>query len=132
MVLGVWRGAMAHFLYMRVEPCLKKMEEWEADGKPMFDGWYSHKMKTMASIPYLAFQRDGYSDSAGQERSWEERFIYEEDTMRYALREFFAPDAVKPKFDHADPRQTVLREIDRTTGGFQPPKVAVWDGHGYS
>ena len=82
MVLGVWRGAMAHFLYMRVEPCLKKMEEWEADGKPMFDGWYSHKMKTMASIPYLAFQRDGYSDSAGQERSWEERFIYEEDTMR--------------------------------------------------
>ena len=132
MVLGVWRGAMAHFLYMRVEPCLKKMEEWEADGKPMFEGWYSHKMKTMASIPDLAFQRDGYSDSAGQERSWEERFVYEEDTMRYALREFFAPDAVKPKFDHADPRQTLLREIDRTTGGFQPPKVAVWDGHGYS
>lgn len=134
MVLGVWRGAMAHFLYMRVDPCLKKMEDWEADGKPMFDGWYSHKMKTVASIPYLAFQRDGYSDAAGENRTWEERFKYEEDMMKFALREFMAPDAVKksPQFDHADPRQTMLREIDRTSGGFEPPKGPVWDGHGYS
>jgi hypothetical protein len=132
MLLGVWRGAMAHFLYMKVDPCLEKMAEWEADGKPMFDGWYSHKLKTMACIPYLAFQRDGYSDAAGQERSWEERFTYEEDTMRFALREFMGPMVEAPKFDHADPRQTVLREIDRTSGGFEPPKQPIWDGHGYS
>ena len=132
LLLGVWRGAMAHFLYMKVEPCLKKMEEWEADGKPMFDGWYSYKMKTMASMPYLAFQRDGYSDSSGDVRTWEERFKYEEDMMRYALREFLGPLPTKPKFDHADPRQTLLREIDRTSGGFEPPKAAQWDGQGYS
>jgi len=117
---------------MRVDPCLEKMQEWEADGKPMFDGWYSHKMKTVASIPYLAFQRDGYSDAAGHTRSWEERFTYEEDTMKFALREFMQPVSVNPQFDHADPRQTVLREIDRTSGGFEAPKGAVWDGHGYS
>jgi hypothetical protein len=132
MVLGVWRGAMAHFLYMKVEPCLAKMAEWEADGKPMFDGWYSHKMKTFASIPYLAFQRDGYSDAAGETRSWEDRFAYEEDMMKYALREFLAPNAVNPQIDHADPRQTVLREIDRTSGGFEPPKSAKWNGKAYS
>ena len=132
MLLGVWRGAMAHFLYMRVEPCLTKMNEWEADGKPMFDGWYSHKLKTFASIPYLAFQRDGYSDAAGQTRSWEDRFKYEEDMMRYALREFMEVGTVNPQFDHADPRQTVLREIDRTSGGFETPKDAKWDGAGYS
>jgi hypothetical protein len=132
MLLGVWRGAMAHFLYMKVDPCLEKMAEWEADGKPMFDGWYSHKLKTMASIPYLAFQRDGYSDAAGGVRSWEERFKYEEDTMKFALREFMEPLPINPQFDHADPRQTVLREIDRTSGGFEAPKGAIWDGHGYS
>lgn len=132
MLLGVWRGAMAHFLYMKVEPCLKKMEDWETEGKPMFDGWYSHKLNTIASIPYLAFQRDGYSDAAGQVRSWEERFTYEEDTMRFALREFMGPVVENPAFDHADPRQTVLREIDRTSGGFEPPKGPIWDGHGYS
>lgn len=134
LVLGVWRGAMAHFLYMKVDACLKKMEDWETDGKPMFDGWYSHKMKTFASVPYLAFQRDGYSDAAGEVRSWEDRFKYEEEMMKYALREFLAPDATKhsPNYDHADPRQTLLREIDRTSGGFEVPKGAVWDGHGYS
>lgn len=131
MILGVWRGAMAHFLYMKVDPCLKKMEEWEADGKPMFDAWYSHKLNTLACIPYLAFQRDGYSDAAGENRSWEERFIYEEDTMKYALREFFGNDPASPQFDHADPRQTLLRETDRRNG-FEASKGAVWDGHGYS
>jgi hypothetical protein len=134
MLLGVLRGSMAHFLYMKVDPCLKKMEDWEADGKPMFDGWYSHKMNTMASIPYLAFQRDGYSDAAGEKRMWEERFKFEEDMMKFSLREFMSPDAVKnsPTIDHADPRQTVLREIDRTSGGFEPPKNMCWDGQGYS
>ena len=88
MLLGVWRGSMAHFLYMKVEPCLKKMEEWETDGKPMFDSWYPHKMKTIASIPYLAFQRDGYSDAAGEKRMWEDRFKFEEDTMKFSLRNF--------------------------------------------
>jgi hypothetical protein len=132
MLLGVWRGAMAHFLYMNVEPCLKKMEEWEADGKPMFDGWYSYKMKTLASIPYLAIQLDGFSDADGQHRTWEERFKYEEDMMRYALREFYAPLPTNPGFKHDDPRQTILREIDRTSGGFEPPKAAEWDGQGYS
>jgi len=132
MVLGVWRGAMAHFLYMRVDPCLEKMQEWEADGKPMFDGWYSYKMKTVASIPYLAIQRDGYSDAAGQSRTWEERFNMEEVMMKYALREFYETAPVNPQFDHADPRQTVLREVDKVLLGYEIPKGAVWDGHGYS
>jgi len=126
MVLGVWRGAMAHFLYMKVEPCLKKMADWEAEGKQMFDGWYSHKMKTFASIPYLAYQCDGYSDAAGEHRSWEERFTFEEDMMKYALREFMTPGAVKPQIDHADPRQTLLRERDRTSYGFAPPTESEW------
>jgi len=52
--------------------------------------------------------------------------------MKYALRQFMAPNPTKPQYDHADPRQTILREIDRTSGGFEIPKSAVWDGHGYS
>jgi hypothetical protein len=98
----------------------------------MFDGWYSHKMNTFACVPYLASQRDGYSDAAGQTRTWEERFKYEEDMMKYALREFMMPNLALPKYDYADPRQTVLREIDRTSGGFEPPKRLAWNGKGYS
>jgi len=41
-------------------------------------------------------------------------------------------DNVTPNIDHADPRQTMLREIDRTSGGFDPPKQSIWDGHAYS
>jgi hypothetical protein len=42
------------------------------------------------------------------------------------------PVPVNPQFDHVDPRQTVLREVDRAVLGFEIPKGAVWDGHGYS
>jgi hypothetical protein len=51
--------------------------------------------------------------------------------MKFALRAFLTPNPKDPFFDHADPRQTVLREIDRTSGGFEPPKSLVWNGKGY-
>jgi hypothetical protein len=120
MLLGVWRGAMAQFVYFKVDPALEKMKDWEAEGKPMFDGWYSKKLKTMACIPYLAIQQDGYSDAAGEHRTWADRFAFEEDMMKYALREFMERDNLHPSIDHADPRQTVLREMDRTYGFFTP------------
>jgi len=88
MLLNVNRGAMAHFLVFNVEKALKKMEEWEADDKPQFDGWYSHKLSCIASIPYLAEQHDGFSDAGGDERKWSDRFKFEEATMIYSLREF--------------------------------------------
>jgi hypothetical protein len=46
--------------------------------------------------------------------------------MRYALREFMTPATAKPQFDHADPRQTLLRERDRTSYGFAPPTESEW------
>ena len=90
MLLNVNRGAMAHFLVFNVEKALKKMEEWEADEKPQFDGWYSHKLDCIASIPYLAEQHDGYSDAGGQVREWSDRFRFEEATMIQSLREFIS------------------------------------------
>jgi hypothetical protein len=92
------------------------MADWEAEGKPMFDGWYSHKLDTMACIPYLAQQSDGFSDSAGEHREWSQRFQYEEDMMKHALREFMQADNVVPNLKHDDPRQTILRERDRMIG----------------
>ena len=86
----------------------------------LFDGWYSKKLKTMACIPYLAIQQDGYSDAAGEHRTWADRFSFEEDMMKYALREFMEQDNLHPNIDRADPRQTVLREMDRTHGFFTP------------
>ena len=148
MLLGVWRGAMAHFVYFKVDSALKKMEDWEAEGKPMFDGWYSHKLNTMACIPYLAQQSDGFSDSAGEHREWSQRFQYEEDMMKHALREFMQADNVVPNLKHDDPRQTILRERDRMIGVDAPvhencdhescrfptprPTESAWDGHAYS
>lgn len=88
LLLGVDRGCMAHFLYFKVEPALEKMKDWEAEGKPEFDAWYSHKLKTYACIPYLAMQSDGFSDSANQERQWEDRFKHEQLSMLFSLREF--------------------------------------------
>jgi hypothetical protein len=67
LILGVWRGTMAHFLYMKVDACLKKMADWEADGKPMFDGWYSHKLNTFACTPYLASQRERLQRCGGRD-----------------------------------------------------------------
>lgn len=87
-LLGVDRGCMAHFLYFKVEPALKKLEDWEAEGRPEFDAWYSSKLKCEASIPYLAIQSDGYSDAEKGERTWEERFKFEQLSMIFALREF--------------------------------------------
>jgi hypothetical protein len=48
-------------------------------------------LKCKACVPYLAIQSDGFSDASKEHRKWEERFDAEEDGMRYALREFFAP-----------------------------------------
>jgi hypothetical protein len=88
MCLSVVRGAMAHFVYFKVEPALKRIAEWEADGRPEFDGWYSHKLKCVASIPFLAIQADGHSDASGEHRTWADRFAFEQDAMLYSLREF--------------------------------------------
>jgi hypothetical protein len=103
MLLNVNRGAMAHFLVFNVNVALKKMEEWEADEKPQFDGWYSHKLNCIASIPYLAEQHDGYSDAGGEVREWSDRFRYEEATMLYSLREFISyPSSLSSPTDASD------------------------------
>jgi len=103
MLLNVNRGAMAHFLVFNIEKALKKMEEWEADEKPQFDGWYSHKLDCIASIPYLAEQHDGYSDAGGQVREWADRFRYEEATMIHSLREFISyPSSLSSPTDASD------------------------------
>ena len=88
MLLGVDRGCMAHFLYFKVEPALEKIKDWEADGKPEFDAWYSHKLKCYACVPFLATQSDGHSDASNENREWQDRFKFEEVQMLYALREF--------------------------------------------
>jgi hypothetical protein len=88
MLLNVNRGSMAHFVIFHVERALKKIGEWEADDKPEFDSWYSHKLRCIASIPFLAEQHDGFSDANGEKREWCERFKFEESTMIYSLREF--------------------------------------------
>lgn len=87
-LLGVDRGCMGHFLYFKVDAALKKLEDWEAEGRPEYDAWYASKLKCEASIPFLAIQSDGYSDAEKGERKWEERFKYEQLTMMFALREF--------------------------------------------
>jgi hypothetical protein len=83
---------MAQFLYFRVDDALRKMRSWEAEGRPEFDGWYPHYLRCLACIPYLAVQSDGFSDSSKDERKWEERFKFEEVSMRFALRDFFTDD----------------------------------------
>lgn len=88
MLLRVHRGCMAQFLYFKVDPVLEKIKDWEEDGKPDFDAWYSSKLKTVACVPYLAIQSDGHSDASNGERKWEERFSFEEDMMLYSLRNF--------------------------------------------
>lgn len=86
--LGVNRGCMAQFLYFKVDSALKKMEDWEAEGKPEFDAWYASKLRCNASIPYLAIQSDGKSDVTKEHRTWEDHFKHEQLTMLFALREF--------------------------------------------
>lgn len=87
-LLNVNRGCMAHFLYFKVKPALEKMKDWEAEGKPEFDAWYSHKLICNASIPYLAIQSDGKSDATNSNRTWEDHFKHEQVSMLFALREF--------------------------------------------
>lgn len=96
MVVDAVRGCCAHFVYFKVKTALERIKDWEADGMPEFDGWYPHKLKCKASIPFLAIQRDGKSDALGEHRSWEERFAAEEESMKYGLREFFAPLTSSP------------------------------------
>jgi hypothetical protein len=91
MVLDVVRGCMAQFVYFKVDRALERIKDWEKEGRPEFDGWYAHYLKCRACIPYLAIQKDGHSDASKEHRSWEERFEAEEEGMRYALKEFFAP-----------------------------------------
>lgn len=86
--LGVNRGCMAHFLYFKVKPALEKMKDWEAEGKPEFDAWYSSKLVCNACIPYLAIQQDGKSDATNSDRLWEDHFKHEQVSMLFALREF--------------------------------------------
>jgi hypothetical protein len=92
LVVNSVRGCMAQFLYFRVDDALRKMRSWEAEGRPEFDGWYPHYLRCLACIPYLAVQSDGFSDSSKDERKWEERFKFEEVSMRFALRDFFTDD----------------------------------------
>ena len=87
-LLKATRGCMAHFLYFNVEPTLKKIADWEAEGKPEFDSWYSRKLDCLASIPYLASQSDGKSDASNTEREWSDRFKHELLSMLFALRDF--------------------------------------------
>jgi hypothetical protein len=91
MVLSVTRGCMAHFVLFKVDKALEKIKDWEAEGKPEFDGWYSKKLDCRACIPFIAIQKDGKSDATGDFRSWEERFEYEEISMKFALKEFMMP-----------------------------------------
>ena len=91
MVLDVVRGCMAHFCYFKVDRALERMKDWEKEGKPEFDGWYAHYLKSRACIPFIAIQKDGVSDATKGERKWEERFKAEEVSMKWALREFFDP-----------------------------------------
>jgi hypothetical protein len=88
MLLKATRGCMGHFLLLKVDPVLEKIKDWEADHKPMYDGWYPSKLDCMASIPFLAKQSDGFSDSSGDQREWTDRFAFEEDTMLYSLKDF--------------------------------------------
>jgi GR25 family glycosyltransferase involved in LPS biosynthesis len=101
MLLNVNRGAMAHFLVFNVEKALKKMEDWEAEDRPQFDGWYSHKLDCIASIPYLAEQHDGFSDAGGQVREWSDHFKFEEAMMLYSLREFISYSSSSPSLKSA-------------------------------
>lgn len=87
-LLQVNRGCMAHFLYFNVDSALEKIADWEAEGKPEFDAWYASKLRCQASIPYLAIQQDGKSDSIHQDRTWEDHFKHEQLTMLFALRNF--------------------------------------------
>lgn len=93
MLVSTVRGCMAQFVYFNVASALKKMEDWEADSCPEFDGWYPHKLLCVASVPFLAIQSDGFSDSSKDKREWESRFEVEEQAMMFALREFIADDA---------------------------------------
>lgn len=89
-LLDVSRGCMAQFLYFNVANMLPKMRLWEEKGCPHFDSWYcGEDFKTLACIPYLATQSDGYSNAQSGHREWEERFKAEESSLRYSLREFF-------------------------------------------
>jgi hypothetical protein len=101
MLLNVNRGCMAHFLVFHVDRVLKKICDWEAEDKPEFDGWYSHKLRCVASIPYLAEQHDGYSDANGEKREWCDRFKFEESTMIYSLREFIYHSSSSPSLTDA-------------------------------
>jgi hypothetical protein len=101
MLLNVNRGCMAHFLVFHVDRALKKICDWEAEDKPEFDAWYSHKLRCVASIPYLAEQHDGYSDANGEKREWCDRFKFEESTMIYSLREFIYHSSSSPSLTDA-------------------------------
>lgn len=90
MLVHVNRGCMAQFLYFKVDPALEKTMDWEAEGKPEFDAWYSSKLKCVACFPYIAIQSDGFSDATNEARTWEERFRHEEITMLYSIHQFIS------------------------------------------
>lgn len=88
-LLDVGRGCMAQFLYFHVENMREKMKLWEEKDCPAFDSWYcGDDFRTLASVPFLATQSDGFSNAQDGEREWEERFKAEEAGLLYNLREF--------------------------------------------
>lgn len=89
-LLDVGRGCMAQFLYFHVENMYTKMKLWEEKSCPAFDSWYCEKdFRTLACVPFLATQSDGFSNAQSGEREWEDRFKAEEAGLKYSLREFF-------------------------------------------
>ena len=80
-LLDVQRGAASHFVYMRVETCLEKLKCWEEEGKPDFDGWYCSKLRTKACVPFIATQKDDYSDNAKDTRIWSDIFRHSQDLL---------------------------------------------------
>lgn len=89
-LLTARRGCMGHFLWFRRESALKKMEYWETHGKPEYDAWYSTQLDCRATIPFLATQCDGHSDSTKMNRDWEDRFRMEEDVVLSMVKRFLA------------------------------------------
>lgn len=89
MLLDISRGCMAQFLYLHVENMREKMKLWEEKDCLAFDSWYcTDDFRTLACVPFIATQSDGFSNAQGGERSWQERFKAEEAGLLYNLREF--------------------------------------------
>jgi GR25 family glycosyltransferase involved in LPS biosynthesis len=89
LLLDIKQGCMAQFLYFHVENMYEKMKLWEEKDCPAFDSWYcGDDFQTLACVPFLATQSDGFSNAQDGAREWSERFIAEEAGLLHNLREF--------------------------------------------